>query len=106
MKIKDYISHMVVRVYRLLGSSSELHFPKTPHKDNNLCLVAYALGWKNGLEAASKSLREQSPETPFYLNRRSVLAELHALSRAPWPEYQEYGWVSQPTTDDKTGKEG
>lgn len=60
------------------------------HKSQRAALSGYALGWKEGLEAAA-SLAEQTvgghrAETYYYPS------EIRSLALTPWPEHPEYGW--------------
>lgn len=57
------------------------------HESRRAALSGYALGWKEGLEAAVRYLDpvQQTGNTG---------KELTSLSLTPWPEHPEYGWKS------------
>lgn len=107
----DLIIDLLRRITSVFESNS-LSLPVVCSSDSrtvrqcNSEMTAYALGWREALESASKLL-QQDHESPddFGLSKSEYVSYLHAIESLavhPWPEYPEYGWKSEveslPTT--------
>lgn len=96
--MKDLILDLINRVIAFVYND-DVSIPELNYRDHNLetsqeydlTLTAYALGWKEGLEAGMKAVYALGNG----IDARDIEQELTPLSLTPWPEHPEYGWKSE-----------